>query len=288
MTGRILVTGGFTGLGRELTRELSSRGESVIAAGRDARRCPPFARVVPLELDLASLGSIASAVERVREVVEDGLSGIVCNAAVQVVDGVRRSAEGHELTFATNHLGHFALVTRLLESVRDGGTVTIVSSGTHAGPQGAFGFPGPRWRPPALLADPREQDPSPRAGRVRYATSKLANLYFAYELARREPRLRVRAFDPGLMPATGLARDYPVLVRGAYRLLAPAIAALVPGVRTPASAARHLARLVCDAADAQTGAYVVGGRVARSSEESYDRERASELWRFSEAVVSSG
>lgn len=65
----------------------------------------------------------------------------------------------------------------LADVVVDGGAITIVSSGTHAGPREPMGFPAPQWRHPVLLADADAADPSPRAGRMRCATSKLANLY---------------------------------------------------------------------------------------------------------------
>jgi protochlorophyllide reductase len=298
MSRPILVTGAASGLGLELTRALLSRGRAVIMGSRDLergrrtaetlRKRHPDASIDVLELDLASLASISRAVETVRESAVDGLDGIACNAAIQVVSGVQTSADGHELTFATNHLGHFALVTGLLGAVVDGGRIAVVSSGTHAGPEQAFGFPGPVWRAPRELADPELADPAPNAGRSRYATSKLANLYFAYELAAREPRLRVTAFDPGLMPATGLSRDYPPLARTAYRALAPVISTLVPGTSSPRRAAERLADLMTDPGFADvTGAYVVGRRIAQSSPESYNRSRAAELWRESVDLVES-
>src|SRR6185437_1086111 len=142
------------------------------------------------------------------------------NAGVQVVDGVRRSADGYELTFATNHLGHFLLVQLVLEHMAEPGRIVFVSSGTHYGLPRSIGFPGPRWQDPEVLADADAAagDPSPRAGRVRYSTSKLANIYCVYELARRLAgrNVTVNAFDPGLMPQTGLDRDYPPRVQRLY------------------------------------------------------------------------
>ena len=295
MSRPILVTGAASGLGLEVSRELLARGRHVTVGSRDLergrravealRRRHPDASVDVLELDLASLSSISRAVREVRET-HAGLDGIVCNAAIQVVSGVQASADGYELTFATNHLGHFALVAGLLDAVDDGGRIVVVSSGTHAGPEQAFGFPGPAWRAPRELADPGLADPAPNAGRSRYATSKLANLYFAYELAHREPRLRVNAFDPGLMPATGLSRDYPPLARTAYRAIAPLVSTLVPGASSPRRSARRVADMVTEPRFAgMTGAYVIGRRVAESSPESRDRARAVELWRESFELV---
>jgi protochlorophyllide reductase len=95
---------------------------------------------------------------------------------VQIVDGFRRTEDGYEETFATNHLGHFLLSTLLLDRFSDPARIVVVSSGTHYGPSRSMGFPGPRWADPRILADP-EPDPSAKAGRIRTSTSKLAHLY---------------------------------------------------------------------------------------------------------------
>ncbi|NLP83513.1 SDR family NAD(P)-dependent oxidoreductase [Microbacterium sp. CFH 90308] len=294
MTRPVVITGALSGLGLELARTLAGRGRTLIVTGRDAGRAAEVAqalsaqhevRVQGAELDLADLRSVAAATLQLRRLAPAGLAGVVCNGGVQIVDGVRRSADGFELTFATNHLGHFALVTGLLDVLPDGGSLTVVSSGTHAGPRESLGFPAPAWQSPARLADPDRADPSPRAGRVRYSTSKLANVYFAYELARRHPRLRVEAFDPGLMPATGLSRGYPPSIRRLYAALAPAVAAFVPGARSARTAAGMLADLVADGVQRPEGRYVAGASEKPSSRESYDRARASELWTESEELV---
>jgi NAD(P)-dependent dehydrogenase (short-subunit alcohol dehydrogenase family) len=117
---------------------------------------------------------------------------VVCNAGIQVIDGVGKSEDGFELTFATNHLGHFLLVTSLLDNLTEDARIAVVSSSSHYGPPRSLGFPAPRWSHPRELADP-EQDESAKAGRVRYSTSKLANLYFTYELSRRLDGVKVVA-----------------------------------------------------------------------------------------------
>lgn len=291
----IVVTGTTSGLGEALVERLARSGCHIVLGHRDAARAAAIverlrrrdrsASVEPLRIDLASLTSVREAVGRLRDGDRPPLGGIVANGAVQVVNGVRASADGYELTFATNHLGHFALATGLLDVLTDDARVVVVSSGTH---QGALGFPGPRWAPAPELADVSEADPSPAAGRVRYATSKLANLYFAYELARRVAGrgITVNAYDPGLMPATGLSRGYSPVARVAYRALAPVIAAVLPGARTAKGSARHLAELVIGERFAgRTGLYVAGPRIAESSLESHDLEAAAALWAESEALL---
>ncbi|WP_219414312.1 hypothetical protein [Pseudonocardia nigra] len=109
----------------------------------------------------------------------------------------------------------------------------------------------------------------------------------AYELARRiPPGVTVNAFDPGLMPGSGLARDHPWWQALAWRYLLPVLTLLPTGVHTPRRSARMLAPLVTDPAlAAVTGRYFSTGREMRSSAESYDRAKAAELWRSSADLV---
>lgn len=297
MTSSVVVTGASSGLGLAVSAKLAAAGHRVILGCRDGERGAnaiavirgkvPDANLEVLDIDLASLASVRAAAEKV---VSDGerLRALVCNAGVQVVNGIRTSADGYELTFAVNHLGHFLLTDLLLDHLADRGRILIVSSGTHYGPLRAFGFPGPRWARPDRLADPASQDDSARAGRIRYSTSKLANLYTAYDLAERlyERKITVNAFDPGVLPATGLARDWPPAIRRLYGALAPMLTKLVPGIHTVDEAADALAWLVTapDLAGV-TGAYFSGRRRQVSSKQSYDRARAVELREASRTLV---
>ena len=153
-----------------------------------------------------------------------------------------------------------------------------------------MGFPAPKWRDPRELADPDLPgiDRSAKAGRVRYATSKLANLYFMYELARRSDRhlLTVNAFDPGLMPETGLAREYPALVQAAYQGASPLLVRLLPGAQSVDRSSADLAWLATSPECGDTtGKYFSGRRARASSPESYDPQRAEQLWSVSEELV---
>ncbi|MFY1649417.1 SDR family NAD(P)-dependent oxidoreductase [Solwaraspora sp. WMMB762] len=295
----VVITGATTGLGLRVAARLAAQGWHVVlghrsesrgeAAARQIRRRTPAASLELLRIDLADLKSVADAAGALRQPGQrPPLHAIVGNAGIQVIDGVRRSADGYELTFATNHLGHHLLVTGLLDDLPAGARIAIVSSGTHWREKG-MGFPEPRWTSARELADPPpDADPTSTAGRVRYSTSKLANIYFVYELARRldgRP-ISVNAYDPGLMPDTSLSRDYPALARAGYRMAAPLISALLPGARSSRASARHLADLVSDARfDGTTGAYLEGPKIAPSSPESYDVARAQQLWVDSEQLI---
>ncbi|WP_166352282.1 SDR family NAD(P)-dependent oxidoreductase [Phytoactinopolyspora limicola] len=298
-----LVTGASSGLGRHVATELARQGWNVILGCRDQSRGAavaaeinrqfPGASAYVLPMDLASFDSIRAAVASLTDQPPSApLRALVCNAGIQVVDGVRRTVDGHELTFGTNHLGHFLLINLLLDQLVAPARIVLVSSGTHFGPHRALGFPGPRWADPRVLADPDavHLGQTAKDGRIRYATSKLANIYTTYELSRRlaDQDVTATAFDPGLMPSTGLDRDYPSRTQRIYRRLAPVLVRLVPGARHPQCSATDLAWLVTSAEVADiSGRYFVGRRPKRSSKASYDEVLAAQLWDRSHELVGS-
>jgi light-dependent protochlorophyllide reductase len=289
-----IITGASSGLGLECARALLRSDPSwhVVLPVRDAGRGaeavrqlgePQRCSVMPM--DLASLTSVRAFVENVRAAGLAPLHAIVCNAGVQVVSGTEWTEDGFEMTFGVNHLGHFALVHGLLDELAHPARIVVVSSGTHD-PSKHTGMPEPRYTSAADLAQPRaEQDD----GRRRYTTSKLCNVLFTYELDRRLGHggqgVAVNAFDPGLMPGSGLARDYPPLQRLAWRYLLPALRVL-PGVRSTRTSGRYLAALTNDARfDGVSGQYFDGLRPIRSSADSYDRGKALDLWETSERLL---
>ncbi len=288
MGGTVLITGATRGLGLQAARALAATpGWRVILAVRDMGEGARVAAQLGgdtdvVGLDLASLASIHRAAEEIRRR-HAPLDGLVLNAGLQVTRADRATEDGFELTFGVNHLGHFLLTALCTEALAPGARVVVVASGTHFGTFRKSGpYPAPRWRPVDELARP-----DGGSGQVAYATSKLANVLFAYEAARRlEGRATVNAYDPGLMPSTGLARDYPPRLQRLYAALAPAIERLMPGASTPAASGAALARLVTDPALAGvTGTYVEVGRPTRSSPASYDRATAEDLWRRSAALT---
>jgi NAD(P)-dependent dehydrogenase (short-subunit alcohol dehydrogenase family) len=298
----VLITGATGGLGRECAREIarSSDGWHVIVSGRDATRAAELAADIaasgrnggaqPLQLDLASLDSVRDAASELTTSERHPLRAIVCNGALQVVGDVTFTGDGFETTFAVNHLAHFLLVNLLLERLEPPARIVFVASGVHD-PARSTGMPAPRLTGArAAAAGETDDESAGTAGRRRYATSKLANVMCAYELHRRlraagRDRIDVNAFDPGLMPGTGLARDYGGLQRLAWRFVLPALRPL-PGVSSPRAAARALARLaVAPELAGISGSYFRGERESRSSNESYDEARAARLWVESAELV---
>jgi NAD(P)-dependent dehydrogenase (short-subunit alcohol dehydrogenase family) len=295
-TRTAIITGASSGLGLECARALLGCDPSwhvvlpVRDTGRGAdavRRLGEPQRCTAMTMDLASLTSVRAFIDNLRNFLNSTLPplhAIVCNAGIQVVSGTEWTEDGVEMTFGVNHLGHFALVQGLLGELAHPARILVVSSGTHD-PSKHTGMPDPRYISAADLAHPRAEQ-SADDGRRRYTTSKLCNVLFTYELDRRLGEgVTVNAFDPGLMPGSGLARDYPPLQRLAWRYLLPALRVL-PGVRSTRTSGRYLAALANDARfDGVSGRYFDGLRPIRSSTDSYDRDKALDLWETSERLL---
>lgn len=247
LSGRVaVVTGASAGLGLETATVLAQRGGAVVLACRDEHKADqaasqigsaaPGADVRTVHLDLASLGSVRQAADEILASYPR-LDLLINNAGVMYVP-FQRTEDGFELTFGTNHLGHFALAGRLLPRLLDtpGSRVVTVSSLGHRG--GTMHFDDlnltEQYRP--------EQA---------YWQSKLANLLFSYELDARltvaGARTSALAAHPGIV-LTGLWRTSPhwerVAISPRLRLLnfwqaqSPARGAL-PTLRAATDPAAH-------------------------------------------------
>lgn len=290
-----IVTGATRGLGLETARALArDRSQLVVLAVRDTDAGARVAaqlgpNVTVRALDLASLESV-----RAFTVADlPPVRRVVANAGVQHREGTRVTADGYEATFGVNHLGHALLVDRLLDAgaTADDARIAFVASGTH---DPRFrrngGFPAPAW--PTDLAALARPGAEP-GGAVRYASSKLANVLWARALAARVGRegrgaARVNAFDPGLMPGSGLARDYPRAARMVWERVMPALTVL-PGINTVARSGQDLAALVTDPAlGALHGAYVVGRRAQPPSALAQDDTEVARLVELTTALLATG
>jgi light-dependent protochlorophyllide reductase len=306
-----IVTGANTGLGFECARALAETGDwhivvacRSIEKGREAvKRLTAQTRPKEIEamtLDLASLESVRNFGRDYAAERRPPLRAIVCNAATQIVTGRTFTKDGFETTFAVNHLGHFLLVNLMLAQIAPPARIVVVSSGTHD-PAQTTGMPAPIYRRARILARPDEDskpldDPQGTAGRRAYTTSKLCNVLFTYELDRRlrvekavgqnGPSITVNAFDPGLMPGTGLARDYGRMARFAWRFVLPVLRPFVPNVNSAARSGCSLASMVTEPRfEHISGKYFQGARDVPSSKDSYDPAMAAELWESSVAMV---
>jgi NAD(P)-dependent dehydrogenase (short-subunit alcohol dehydrogenase family) len=298
----IVLTGASSGLGLALAKILAEQSPFQIAASvREPGRAEQLRRVVPerrlrvLTADLASLEQVARfANDSVDYAGSGNIAGVACIAGVQVISGDRFSPDGFELTFATNHLAHHLLVRKLLPHMDRGARVVFIGSGTHDPAEvGArkFGFRGARYTSARELArgDADTTVSDRQRGFDRYATSKLCNVVSAYEWARQIDPASARfiAFDPGLMPGTGLAREYGLWQRLAWNYVLPAMAPLMKGVSSAERSAAVLAELLQGTrAEGQTGVHLnCTGKEVRSSADSYRPEIARDLFDGSDELL---
>ena len=192
----IVVTGASSGLGLENTRALAAAGARVVMATRNPQKtreaayrvhhAVPSARLEHVRLDLADLGSVAEAAGEIRRRYTQ-IAGLLCNAGLMATP-LRRTRDGFELQLGVNHLGHAALVARLLPAlVAASPRVVVVSSQLHR------------------IGRIDLQDPNfahrPYQRWLAYGQSKLANLLYVRALSRRLALARspvtVAAAHPG-------------------------------------------------------------------------------------------
>lgn len=266
----ILVTGVNSGLGRETARVLALRGARVLAAARSQAKaeatCADLAGDShPLSCELSDPRSIEACVQNVQRL-ETPLAAIICNAGIMALPRLER-VHGYEKQFFTNHIGHFLLVTGLLSSLSPEGRVVIVSSDAHrAAPRGGIQFDN-------LSGEKGYQS------WVAYGQSKLANLLFAKELARRLPEGQTaNAIHPGVIQ-TNLQRSTPPVLRMLMALGDPLFfKSVAEGAATQCFVAVHPAAT-------QTGQYFADCNVRRPRKAARDPELAERLWETSERIA---
>ena len=191
-----VVTGANSGLGFATARALAEHGATVVVACRDEGRCAaavarlrealPTERLEPMLLDLADFDSVSAFSRRVKDQF-GALDILVNNAGVMAPPKRLVTAQGFELQFGTNHLGHFALTAHLLPLMlrSSGARVVTVSSIAHE--QGVIDFDD--------LQSQRRYTPYGS-----YGTSKLANVLFMLELDRRLRRAGSETASVGAHP----------------------------------------------------------------------------------------
>jgi len=204
----------------------------------------------------------------------------------------------YESTFGVNHLAHFLLTQLLIEHLEHPARIIFIGSATHD-PAKKTGAPIPVYTSARELAipphqeDKEEEKEDSKAGQRRYSTSKLCNVLCAYEMVRRlkeeeggeVPRVSVGVFEPGLMPGTGLARDHGAVLKFAWNYIFPIVILFMSNAHTAATSGASLARLVADEGVGIHNKYFEGRKEIPSSEESYDEEKAKDLWETSLELV---
>ena len=198
-----LLTGCNSGLGLESLRVLTLRGAHVIAAARALEKARAACasvkgRTTPVACELAEPASVRASVATVKAL-NVPIDGIICNAGIMALPKLNQ-AFGYELQFFTNHIGHFMLVTGLIDALAAEARVTMLSSRAHeSAPKGGIKF------------DNLSSEKGYSAWRA-YGQSKMANLLFAKELARRftGTARTANALHPGVIFDTNLQRSMNV------------------------------------------------------------------------------
>lgn len=271
----ILITGATAGIGYEAARQLGTLGYAVLVHGRSAasaaaathalQQAAPKGQFAPVAGDLSSQAGVQSLVAAVRQRT-DRLSVLLHNAGLMVNER-QATADGRELTLAVNHLAPFALTLELMPLLRaePEARVVTVSSQAH--------------RLAQLDLDDLDLEKN-FSGLRAYANSKLMNLLFTYELARRlhHSGITANALHPGFVRSR-----FDRHLTGWYRAL---WALGQPFAISPSAGAQTSVYLASGAPlRGQTGKYYVHKRSQRSSATSYNAGLARALWERSEQLT---
>lgn len=280
MAGRnVVITGGNSGIGQATATGLARLGARVVITSRDAgrgeravtgiKRASDNDSVECIPLNLASLDSVRTCaralLDRLEEihVLDLNAGGVLSRRAV--------TEDGFEMQFQANHLGHFLLSSLLLDRLRESAParVVVVSSWGHTQARGGLDFDDLQWAT------------RPYRGSAVYSATKLMNLYFTFELARRTAELgiTVNALHPGFV-ASGFAMS------GDTTWLRLAITISRPFARSPEKGARTAVWLAAspDVTDI-TGRYFVDCRIEEPAKAALDTEAAHRLWEVSEELA---
>jgi len=277
----VVITGGNAGIGKETAVGLAEQGAQVLITSRDAQRGATAVAEIRarsgnnavdvVALDLADLGSVRRCAAEVLER-SDRLDVLVDNAGL-VMSRRTETADGFETTFGVNHLGHFLFTNLLLERLRASAPSRVVVVSSHAHKQARHG----------LDFDDLQSERSYRPFSV-YGKTKLANIYFARELARRLDGIGVTAnsLHPGFV-ASRFARDGDtgILLQLGVVIARPFAISPVTGARTPIWLASS------SDVDGVSGLYFYKCASAHTSKAAEDDEAAKRLWAVSEELVGS-
>ncbi|TXD34259.1 SDR family oxidoreductase [Lujinxingia vulgaris] len=267
-----VITGANTGIGRHTAIGLAEAGAHVTIAARNLERTRPVLdeiaerfgadKVSFVALDLGSLESVRNAA---AEILATGkpIDLLINNAGLGGARG--QTKDGFEIHFGVNHLGHFLLTNLLLDRIKEADEARIITVSSEAHYKGRIDFKA-------------VEGPTPgRTGLPEYANSKLANVLFSAELARRlkGTNIKTYALHPGVV-ATDIWRRVPGLFRPLIKMF----------MITPEQGAQTTLHCALSAeAGETTGLYWDKSKVKTPSRLARDEELARELWERSEAWV---
>jgi retinol dehydrogenase 14 len=276
MAGKtVLITGGTAGIGKATALGLATMGAHVAITGRDPARTEAAAGEIhaagggQVDAFVADLSS-QSEVRRLAGEVLQRLSRIdvLVNNAGGYWNTRHITVDGLEHTFALNHLAPFLLTHLLLDRLTHSAPARVVTVSSHAHADGRIDF------------DDLQGERSYSGARA-YNQSKLANVLFTYELARKlqDTSVTANVLHPGVVN-TSFGADDPA---GVQRLLVPFMR---PFMKTPAQGAATPIHLASEPDLEQvTGRYFANSKPKKSSQRSYDEATAARLWQVSADLV---
>lgn len=263
-----IITGSNTGIGKVSAKELAKRGARVVLACRSKSKTEPVIEEIKKEtgndqvafvaLDLSDLKSVRACADQLLAT-EPKIHGLINNAGLVAKRGAK-TVDGYQMTFGTNHLGHYLLTRLLLDRMKQTGDARIVNVASHS-----------HYQAKKLDWDAVTQPNKTVVGLKEYEVSKLANVLFSKELARRldGSGVTVYAVHPGTV-ATDVWRRVPPPFRWIMK----------KWMITPEEGATST--LVCATAPdlkSQSGRYyTVGGKEKRPSKLADDVQLAETLW----------
>jgi NAD(P)-dependent dehydrogenase (short-subunit alcohol dehydrogenase family) len=277
MTGRtVLITGGTAGIGKATALGLAATGAHLAITGRDRGRAEDAAR----EIHAAGGGTVdvfvtdLSSQSEVRRLADEALKRLPrIDVLINNVGGYWNTrhvtADRLERTFALNHLAPFLLTNLLLDRLTQSAPARVVTVSSGAQSTGQIDF------------DDLQGERSYSGARA-YSQSKLANVLFTYELARRlsSTAVTANALHPGVVRTSFGAED----PGGVQRLFVPFVR---PFMKSPArGAATSIYVASAPELEQVTGRYFVNSKPKRSSRRSYDEALAARLWQVSADLVS--
>lgn len=274
MHGRTaLITGGTGGIGRATAMGLGRLGANVAITGRDAVRAEDAAREIREATGatvLVFLADLSSQAE-VRRLAAEALDrlptiDVLVNNVGGYWDTRQLTVDGIERTLAVNHLAPFLLTELLLPRLKRSAYARVVTVASQAHAQGWIDFDD-------------LQGERAYSGARAYSQSKLANILFTHELARRQPRVTANALHPGVVSTAFGAEDPGRTQRILVPFLRPFMKSPAKGAETSIYAA-SAPELV-----GATGGYFANSKSRRSAPLSYNQDLAARLWRVSEDLV---
>ncbi|HLG80181.1 MAG TPA: SDR family NAD(P)-dependent oxidoreductase [Bradyrhizobium sp.] len=269
-----IITGPTSGIGRAAALELARHG-TVVLVGRDRGKLVELRKAieqkgqhaVSVVCDLSDPASVRRAAAEIIAL-HLPIAGLLNNAGIMQMRPTK-NALGWDMTFATNHLGPFALTEALVPHLPDGANVVFVASGVEdpeRKPAKVAGFRGARYISAEASARGEWQPGGSKLpGADAYATAKQCNLATVMVFARETPRLHFNAVEPGLNLTTGLGGDdvgafVRLLQTYIIPLLVPLLMPFIKILSTPKRAARVLTKVMIDASGQTAVYYDEGGR----------------------------